>query len=175
VEQKQFEEKMAAIKGWIGVDLDCTLAYYDGWKGSTHIGDPIPKMVKRVREAIDSGIEVKIVTARVSPGSGIEEVKAQGLAILEWCIKHGMPEITEVTNEKDLAMIELWDDRARQFEKNTGIESIQIISNAIGDALIRERCRADRYERKSEKLEIDINELKDQLRVLERVAANDPV
>jgi len=34
---------------WIGVDLDGTLAHYDGWKGPTHIGAPIHKMVQRVR------------------------------------------------------------------------------------------------------------------------------
>jgi hypothetical protein len=27
--------------GWIGVDLDGTLAHYDGWKGIDHIGEPI--------------------------------------------------------------------------------------------------------------------------------------
>ena len=28
-------------KAWIGVDLDGTLARYDGWKGIEHIGEPI--------------------------------------------------------------------------------------------------------------------------------------
>lgn len=33
--------------GWIAVDLDGTLAEYDGWKGSAHIGNPVPKMVEK--------------------------------------------------------------------------------------------------------------------------------
>ena len=36
-------------RGWIGVDLDATLAYYDGFKGPEHIGEPIPQMVDRVK------------------------------------------------------------------------------------------------------------------------------
>lgn len=27
-------------QGWIGVDLDGTLAEYHGWKGAEHIGQP---------------------------------------------------------------------------------------------------------------------------------------
>jgi len=30
-------------KGWVGVDLDGTLAHYDGWKGADHIGEPGPR------------------------------------------------------------------------------------------------------------------------------------
>ena len=39
----------AVGSGWIGVDLDGTLAEYHGWKGSEHIGPPIPLMVERVK------------------------------------------------------------------------------------------------------------------------------
>jgi len=34
---------------WIGVDLDGTLAVYDGWRGPEHIGPPVPAMVERVK------------------------------------------------------------------------------------------------------------------------------
>ena len=50
--------------GWIGVDLDATLAYYDGWKGPTHIGPPIMRMVERIREWLSKGWEVRVFTAR---------------------------------------------------------------------------------------------------------------
>ena len=40
---------MSEHKGWIGVDLDGTLAEYHGWQGIEHIGEPIPKMMARVR------------------------------------------------------------------------------------------------------------------------------
>jgi len=50
--------------GWIGVDLDGTLAVHMGvWDGS--IGPPIYPMVDRVRRWIKEGREVRIITARV--------------------------------------------------------------------------------------------------------------
>ena len=54
--------------GWIGVDLDGTLAQYDGFKGCTVIGDPVQVMLARVKKWISEGIEVRIFTARVNPG-----------------------------------------------------------------------------------------------------------
>ena len=36
------------MAGWIGVDLDGTLAHYGGWIGPDHIGDPIAPMVERI-------------------------------------------------------------------------------------------------------------------------------
>ena len=53
--------------GWIGVDLDGTLAKYGIWDGS--IGEPIPLMVERVKIWIALGVEVKIFTARVGFGA----------------------------------------------------------------------------------------------------------
>lgn len=52
--------------GWIGFDLDGTLATYDGWKGWDHIGDPIQKTVDLAKSFIAKGIEVRILTARAS-------------------------------------------------------------------------------------------------------------
>ncbi len=52
------------MSGWIGVDLDGTLAHYDGWAGPESIGEPIPLMMARVREWLALGREVRIFTAR---------------------------------------------------------------------------------------------------------------
>lgn len=100
--------------GWIGVDLDGTLAHYDGWHGVEHIGDPIPAMVARVKAWRAAGVEVRIFTARVFDDS-------QGARpwINEWSQKH-LGEVLPVTNLKDYGMVELWDDRAVQVEPNTG-------------------------------------------------------
>jgi hypothetical protein len=98
--------------GWIAVDLDGTLAYDDEWQGIEHIGDPVPEMMKRVHEWLDSGITVKIFTARAAQPESIPHIK-------EWLKKHGLPDL-EVTNCKDMNMIELWDDRAIQVETDTG-------------------------------------------------------
>jgi len=99
--------------GWIGVDLDGTLAYYDEWKGADHIGRPVPAMLERVKRWVEEGKMVKIFTARVS-------VPDFDLAVVhEWLKANGLPEL-EVTNAKDYAMIECWDDRCIQVEPNTG-------------------------------------------------------
>lgn len=103
-----------SISGWIGVDLDGTLAYYDGWKGIEHIGEPVPAMMDRVRYWIENGTEVRIFTARVS--SNDPDVVRY---IHEWCRKHGLPEL-QVTCKKDFAMVQLYDDRCVQVEMNTG-------------------------------------------------------
>lgn len=108
--------------GWIGVDLDGTLAYYSGWKGAHHIGDPISPMIDRVKNWIADGKTVKIFTARMhghgAPllGGGTEDVKTP---IENWCRKH-LGQVLEITNIKDFGMIELWDDRAVRVETNTG-------------------------------------------------------
>lgn len=103
---------------WIGVDLDGTLAtHVDDHDGGTAIGSPVPAMVKRVQQWLSEGKEVRILTARVAWGWDDGSRKA---AIREWCIKHiGQP--LHVTAEKDPGMIELWDDRAVQVIRNTGV------------------------------------------------------
>jgi len=104
--------------GWHGVDLDGTLAYYDGWKGIEHIGDPIPLMAQRVVDWLKNGEEVRILTARVS--SAFSDRLTAALYIQEWTFKHFGVKL-QVTCEKDFAMIDIWDDRAVRVQENTGI------------------------------------------------------
>ncbi len=109
--------------GWIGVDLDGTLAHYCGWQGLNHIGDPIIPMVERVKRWISTGTTVKIFTARVQyhqapiTGGRYEDAITP---IQIWCLKH-IGFVLEITNVKDFGMIELWDDRAVQVITNTGL------------------------------------------------------
>ena len=110
-------------KGWIGVDLDGTLAHYDGWKGLKHIGEPIVPMVERIKRWLSEGYEVRIFTARMSAGHdefGMDRMDFVG-ALGEWLVKAGLPETLAVTNIKDFEMLELWDDRAVQVIENTGV------------------------------------------------------
>lgn len=113
-------------QGWIGVDLDGTLAEYDHWVGAMHIGAPVPLMVQRVKDWLEQGAKVKIFTARVShdgtPSRQRDAAQAL-LAIQEWCFKH-IGKYLPVTCEKDYAMIELWDDRAVSVIPNTGIAKV---------------------------------------------------
>lgn len=98
--------------GWIGVDLDGTLAHYDGWKGVEHIGEPIERMVNRVKYAIKQGITIKLFTARAIEPECIPYIE-------DWLGANGLGEL-EITNVKDFDMIELWDDKVVQVEQNTG-------------------------------------------------------
>jgi hypothetical protein len=110
------------MNGWIGVDLDGTLATYDGWKGADHIGDPVPAMVERVKAWVAGGQEVRVFTARVSldnPGVAPDAVRFVARAIEDWCELHIGVRLP-ITNTKDYGMIELWDDRAVTVEPNTG-------------------------------------------------------
>lgn len=127
---------MSHTAGWIGVDLDGTLAEYNGWYGIDHIGKPIPKMLKRVRDWLDEGQEVKIFTARVSG----PDATAARLAIEAWCQKY-IGTLLHVTNVKDFAMLELWDDRVVQVAPNTGTsaqEQIELLQTQI--QRLRRRC-----------------------------------
>jgi len=102
--------------GWIGVDLDGTLAYFDfeAWcKNKYHIGPPVRPMLNRVKDWLSQGRKVKIFTARYVHGP------AMLIAIRIWLTKVGLPEL-EITNVKDFWMDELWDDRCIQVEHNTG-------------------------------------------------------
>lgn len=99
-------------KEWIGVDLDGTLAQYNGWKGDGHIGRPVPRMKRRVLRWLNQGKRVKVMTARAADEANVPRIK-------EWLKRHGM-EGVEVTAEKDQFMKVLWDDKAVAVEKNTG-------------------------------------------------------
>ena len=106
------ENKPHGPDGYIAVDLDGTLAHYEGWKGPENIGKPVPLMLTRVREWLAKGIKVKIFTARAAIPEQIPPV----LAWLELYELGGL----EVTCTKDRFMRELWDDRAVQVVPNTG-------------------------------------------------------
>lgn len=105
--------------GWIGVDLDATLAHYDQWRGIDHIGEPIPLMWERVNKWVQEGKEVRIFTARVAHNQDGRTVAEITRFIQAWCLKwFGF--ILPITSQKDFGMIELWDDRVIRVERNSG-------------------------------------------------------
>lgn len=99
--------------GWYGVDFDGTLSTYDYWRGIDHVGEPIWPMIRRVRQWLDEGKEVRIFTARCA---GPEDCKP---AIEAFCLKY-IGEVLPITNIKDFGLIKLYDDRAVGVEFNTG-------------------------------------------------------
>jgi len=103
---------------WIGVDFDATLATYGGW--SAELGEPIQKMVQRVKRWISEGKEVRLFTARGSiEGEGESSKYKQLVKMYNWLEEH-IGEPIEITHEKDPMMIRLYDDRVVQVEANEG-------------------------------------------------------
>ena len=100
-------------KGWIGVDLDGTLAASGPTRHYLGIGEPVPHMLQRVQHWLRTGRTVKIFTSRAKEPLEIRQIH-------KWCERHGLPAL-EVTCEKDHAMIALWDDRAVGVVRNQGI------------------------------------------------------
>lgn len=124
------------MNGWIGVDLDGTLAEYDGWHGESHIGKPIPLMVERVRRWISDGKDVRIFTARAYNPWEVGLIhnepmtKREAIKVIEdWCKEH-IGVVLPIVCTKDYGMIELWDDRCVQVIPNTGVA----MQETIGDS-----------------------------------------
>jgi hypothetical protein len=110
--------KFSDNRGWYGFDLDGTIAFYDGWKGPTHIGAPVKPMCDLIRLYLERGDRVKIFTARVTIREDGEHETARK-AIEQWTVdQFGVA--LEVTNVKDYGLIKLYDDRAVGVEENTG-------------------------------------------------------
>ena len=108
------------FKGWIGVDLDGTLAHYMHWISHLDIGLPIAPMVTRVKAWLAAGEDVRIFTARAGEQMSGAERAAVIMAIESWCWSH-IGRVLPITATKDFQMRELWDARAVQVIPNTGI------------------------------------------------------
>lgn len=101
---------------WLGVDLDGCLAKELKPFNPLKIGPPILAMVRKIKQALERGITVKIFTARLAD---TDKATAISRLIRAWTKRYiGVP--LDATNKKDPGMMELWDDRARQVEKNIG-------------------------------------------------------
>jgi hypothetical protein len=109
--------------GWIGVDFDGTLVYYDEWVGPEHIGAPIYLMINRVKNWLAEGKKVRIFTARVYSSNDNaahqRDAALSLLAIQRWSDIF-LGEVLPVTFTKDHNLLEFWDDRAVQVKINTG-------------------------------------------------------
>lgn len=107
-----------ANKGWVGFDLDGTLAELTVWGGADCIGKPIPNMVEKVKKLLSQGVPVKILTARVASNSSDKDIAQK--AIEKWT-EANIGVKLPVTSEKDYLMIHCYDDRCTQVVMNTGV------------------------------------------------------
>jgi hypothetical protein len=105
----------------IAVDLDGTLAKDDGWQGISHIGDPVPAMLARVKEWIGRGKNVVIFTARANDKAAIPYIE-------EWLKANGIGGL-KITNVKTGDIDEIWDNIAVRVEKNTGQRIAKLMDN----------------------------------------------
>ena len=136
-------------EGWIGFDLDGTLAKYDGWQGIDHIGEPIGPMVDLMKKLHGQGRYVKIVTARVAPqkledgtfgepfitvpqGDGGATRQYASQYIQDWC-HFNLGFVPEIVYQKDCRMLELYDDRVKQVVPNKGV-LVEDLANRIAAA-----------------------------------------
>lgn len=153
-------------EGWIGVDLDGTLAEYLDWQGMGHIGEPIAPMVERVKAWLAAGKDVRIFTARVCSIQSQEGLDDFLQEYTRWCFRVFGRQLP-VTCEKDWKMIELWDDRCVQIMPNNGI--------AVQDALVREvqSMKNDDVKRRARiaELEAERDRLKEALRKIAEMEA----
>lgn len=101
-------------EGWIGVDLDGTLAHYESGQ-FPDIGPPVEDMVDRVNLWLAMEYNVKIFTARANNPKNLPAIRA-------WLAKSGIDggESLEITATKDFDCMAIYDDRAVQVVKNTG-------------------------------------------------------
>lgn len=118
-------------EGYILVDMDGTLATYNGWTKWNEFGEPIPLMVERVKGWLAEGKDVRVFTARVPlPQDENDKHRCRHtgelwtgvdmkFAIALWCEKH-IGQRLRSQCYKDLNAIEIWDDRAVGVEANTG-------------------------------------------------------
>lgn len=118
---------MANNKRVIAVDLDGTLAHYDGWKGIEHIGPVVPEVANAMERAQKEGADVWIFTARVSDPVDAEEA---GKYIEEW-LKANNFQYEGITAVKHKFFTEFWDDRAIQVIKNEGMFVLNELTDQV--------------------------------------------
>lgn len=118
---------MANNKRVIAVDLDGTLAHYDGWKGIEHIGPVVPEVANAIERAQKEGADVWIFTARVSDPVDAEEA---GKYIEEW-LKANNFQYEGITAVKHKFFTEFWDDRAIQVIKNKGMFVLNELTDQV--------------------------------------------
>lgn len=117
--------------GWIGVDFDKTLSEHfhgQAWDSPDDkeiVQKPVWLMCNRVKNWLEEGKDVRIVTARAAKNIGGEDGipdldKHAVKKIQDWCEKYVGARLP-VQFWKDRDMDELWDDKAVQVFPNTGV------------------------------------------------------
>ena len=103
------------------VDLDGTLAQYDGWKGLDHIGDPIHGAKEFLHELKSIPVRVVIWTTRTNSDLNKESTDKLKARVIEWLNRHNLPFDDVSTDEAKLLCLAFVDDRAITCRPQDGI------------------------------------------------------
>ena len=94
---------MKKIKRPLSIDFDGVIAEYDGWKGVSHYGNPMPGAKEFLEKLKSVGLGFSISTVR--------DIKS----VRKWFEKYKMPFPKEITNKKIKAPVYI-DDRSLSFD-----------------------------------------------------------
>lgn len=101
--------------GWIGFDWDGTLVRHERSEGFLRSKPvPIEPMMALFKRYIAEGKNVRIVSARACERAGQVLIRRE----LDYL---GITQVIPITNQKDLDMIVLYDDSAKQVVRNEGV------------------------------------------------------
>lgn len=106
-------EDPQSAKAWLALGLDGSLSQStpEGLRGP--IGEPVYNTVQRLKDWTEHReLRVKILTPRAATPEGAQAVR-------DWLKAHDLPAL-QVTNKKDLNMVEFWSVRSVQVISNTG-------------------------------------------------------
>lgn len=113
-EERVFARDERDTQSWVGVGLDGVLAQRGDAGLAGEIGPPIPDMVSRVKDWVKyKHLRVRVLTPRAATEEGANQVRI-------WLEENNLSYL-EFTSQKDLHMVEFWDDQAVQVISNLGV------------------------------------------------------
>lgn len=105
------------MKKTVCVDLDGTIAQYDGWKGLDHIGDPLPG-AKEFLERLGEKYSIMIYTTRCNEHFNVEAAHLLRGRVEAWLLKHGLRYDDIYTGQGKPVAIAYVDDRSVMVKEN---------------------------------------------------------
>lgn len=115
-------------------DFDGTVCTFHGWRGQLVLGEPIPRMVARIKRLLAEGDEVFIYTARLNDDPALADAgnEATIAAIQAWCKLHVGQELP--VHQKRM-FERLYDDMAVQVVQNTGMTLKEVVVELLEEKL----------------------------------------
>lgn len=110
--------------GWIGMELDGTLAQCTSPQLLQMIGEPVEAMVNRIKQWQMVGVDVRIFTARAG-------IPGQEAMITQWLQQQGLQPMP-ITDQKDFQMSQFFDCHAVHVIHNAGESSTDLTSLSAG-------------------------------------------